>query len=102
MIQVLATYCMYSKEDILNCKLRLTSAILHNPTFHPVCFDTFDKDGSGTIDEVPAALLWGFGLFLITLFWCMQEEFMKLCAAVNNANPMFPGNFARAMGEFDK
>ena len=33
MIQVLAAYCMYSKEDILN-----------------FCFDTFDKDGSGTIE----------------------------------------------------
>merc|ERR1711865_142503 len=56
MMQVLATYCMYSKEDIL--------------TF---CFDVFDKDGSGAIDE---------------------EEFMTLCKAVNNSNPMFPGNFS--------
>ena len=64
MIQVLSTYCMYSKEDILN-----------------FCFDTFDKDGSGTIDE---------------------EEFMNLCKAVNNANPMFPGNFMRALSEFDR
>lgn len=64
MMQVLATYCMYSKEDIL--------------TF---CFDVFDKDGSGAIDE---------------------EEFMTLCKAVNNSNPMFPGNFSVAMREFDQ
>jgi len=33
-IQVLSTYCMYSKDDILS-----------------FCFQTFDKDGSGQIDE---------------------------------------------------
>ena len=33
-IQVLTTYCMYSRDDILR-----------------FCFDTFDKDGSGAIDE---------------------------------------------------
>merc|ERR1711865_1035183 len=64
MMQVLATYCMYSKEDILS-----------------FCFDCFDKDGSGAIDE---------------------EEFMTLCKAVNNSNPMFPGNFSVAMREFDQ
>lgn len=34
LMQVLATYCMYSKEDILS-----------------FCFDCFDKDNSGAIDE---------------------------------------------------
>lgn len=33
-IRVCVTYCMYTKEDILR-----------------FCFETFDKDGSGTIDE---------------------------------------------------
>jgi len=33
-IQVLSTYCMYSKDDVLS-----------------FCFRTFDKDGSGNIDE---------------------------------------------------
>jgi len=45
------------------------------------CFETFDKDGSGAIDE---------------------KEFMELCRTVNNANPMFPGNFTRALEEFDR
>eukprot|EP00948_MAST-09A_sp_MAST-9A-sp1_P000891 g891.t1 len=33
-VQVLATYCMYGRDEILK-----------------FCFETFDKDGSGTIDE---------------------------------------------------
>ena len=36
------------------------------------CFDTFDVDGSGTIDE---------------------KEFIRLCDFVNNGSPIFPGNF---------
>ena len=43
-------------------------------------FDVFDKDGSGTIDE---------------------KEFIVLCNTVNNAAPLFPGNFAEAIGQFD-
>ena len=43
-------------------------------------YECFDKDGSGTIDE---------------------EEFMLLAKTVNNAAPMFPGNFATALTEFD-
>ena len=46
----------------------------------PVCFDFFDVDGSGTIDE---------------------KEFIELCKTVNNAAPMFPGNFANAIEMFD-
>lgn len=33
-VQVLSTYCMYGKDEILR-----------------FCFETFDKDGSGSIDE---------------------------------------------------
>jgi len=47
----------------------------------PVCFQAFDNDASGVIDE---------------------EEFVELCATVNNMNPTYPGNFMRAMTEFDK
>ena len=43
-------------------------------------FDVFDKDGSGTIDE---------------------KEFIHLCNTVNNAAPLFPGNFAEAISQFD-
>ena len=43
-------------------------------------FDTYDADGSGAIDE---------------------EEFMVLCTSVNAAAPSFPGNFQRALEEFD-
>ena len=44
-------------------------------------FDSFDADGSGSIDE---------------------EEFMELAKGVNDASPMFPGNFATALEEFDQ
>jgi len=62
-VQVLATYCMYTKEDVLK-----------------FCFDLFDVDGSGTIDE---------------------KEFVELVKCVNNASPMFPGNFGTAIQMFD-
>lgn len=44
-------------------------------------FQAFDRDGSGVIDE---------------------DEFIELCATINNMNPTYPGNFKRAMEEFDK
>ena len=43
-------------------------------------FQTFDKDSSGTLDE---------------------EEFMDLARTVNNADPLFPGNFKNALERFD-
>eukprot|EP00753_Platysulcus_tardus_P013438 PLAT3679.17.p1 GENE.PLAT3679.17~~PLAT3679.17.p1 ORF type:complete len:441 (+),score=146.00 PLAT3679.17:55-1323(+) len=63
-VQIVANYCMYTKDDVLK-----------------FAFETFDKDKSGTIDE---------------------NEFMVLANTVNNASPMFPGNFARALEEFDR
>jgi Ca2+-binding EF-hand superfamily protein len=44
-------------------------------------FDSFDEDNSGNIDE---------------------EEFMELAKGVNDASPMFPGNFQTALEEFDQ
>ena len=44
------------------------------------CFDLFDVDGSNTIDE---------------------KEFVELVKCVNNASPMFPGNFGTAIQMFD-
>lgn len=44
------------------------------------CFRCFDHDDSGTIDE---------------------KEFCELCKVVNNAAPLFPGNFQKALDEFD-
>ena len=62
-VAVMCTYCMYTQADILK-----------------FAFETFDKDGSGSIDE---------------------EEFMDLCKTINAMNPTFPGNFGRALQEFD-
>ena len=45
-----------------------------------MCFECFDADKSGNIDE---------------------EEFMSLTQSINNADPTFPGNFKRALEEFD-
>ena len=45
------------------------------------CFQTFDKDASGQIDE---------------------DEFLDLARTVNNAEPLFPGNFKTALQQFDE
>jgi Ca2+-binding EF-hand superfamily protein len=62
-VRVMATYCMFTKDEILR-----------------FCFDCFDVDKSGTIDE---------------------KEFVELCKCINNASPAFPGNFKKALEEFD-
>lgn len=86
-IQLIATYCLFNREDMLMCAwgmaVKAASAAwgLHRIWLCAVCFQAFDKDASGVIDE---------------------EEFVELCATVNNMNPTYPGNFMRAMTEFDK
>jgi len=62
-VQVCATYCIYSQTDILK-----------------FCFDCFDRDSSGYIDE---------------------DEFRLLCQSIHNNNPVFPGNFSNALNTFD-
>jgi len=62
-VHVLATYCMFTKDEILR-----------------FCFECFDVDRSGSIDE---------------------KEFVELCKSINNAAPSFPNNFRRALEEFD-
>lgn len=62
-VAVCGNFCCWSKEEILR-----------------FCFDSFDLDHGGTLDE---------------------EEFMELANAVTKNDPTFPGNFNRALTEFD-
>lgn len=62
-IQVLTSYCIYSKTDVLR-----------------FAFDIFDVDGSGALDE---------------------NEFTQMMCAINANNPVFPGNFKKALEQFD-
>ena len=56
-------YCMFTREELLK-----------------FAYDSFDIDGSGSIDE---------------------DEFRRLCTVVNDGKPTFPGNFDRAIKSFD-
>ena len=63
-IKVCSTYCVYSRKDLLK-----------------FCFECFDTDSSGFIDE---------------------NEYKRMCNSVNNGLPSFPGNFLNALEMFDK
>ena len=62
-VKLCGTYCMFSQKDILR-----------------FCFDCFDSDSSGFIDE---------------------DEYKLLCKSINNSSPTFPGNFNNALEMFD-
>jgi Ca2+-binding EF-hand superfamily protein len=62
-MSVIAMYCMFTKNEILQ-----------------FCFDCFDLDKSGAIDE---------------------REFINLCRAINGIAPSFPANFKKALEDFD-
>jgi len=62
-VRVCSTWCLFTKKDMLK-----------------FCFDCFDADASGFIDE---------------------NEFKVLCSAVNKGSPMFPGNFDAALHMLD-
>ena len=71
-----------------------------------VSFDMFDVDGSGTLDEVrlrPRHALTHTPSLRATahVLSPSQKEFVELCRVVNNASPLFPGNFATALELFD-
>ena len=61
-VHVCATYCMYSQDDILDCELLALPCRCCGREKVPVaneglcvcavCFNTFDVDSSGTLDEV--------------------------------------------------
>ena len=82
-VRVTCTYSMFTKEEILRCKCHAKHGFkLRNVTARriSVCFRSFDKDDSGSIDE---------------------KEYMALARTVNNAAPMFPANFQVALQQFD-
>ncbi|CAM9472967.1 unnamed protein product, partial [Discosporangium mesarthrocarpum] len=62
------------------CHILMTYCVYSRDDILRFLFSRYDTDGSGAIDE---------------------HEFVKLAKDVNNAAPMFPGNFAKALTEFD-
>ena len=62
-VSICGSFCMWNRGEILK-----------------FCFDTFDADGGGTIDE---------------------QEFEALAKTISHKDPTFPGNFQKALEEFD-
>ncbi|KAG5176268.1 hypothetical protein JKP88DRAFT_171360 [Tribonema minus] len=67
-------------DEFLLLMIILKYCLFNKEQILAFCFRMYDTDGSGSIDE---------------------QEFMDLLHTVNNASPIFPGNFQRALDEFD-
>lgn len=84
-VRVLATYCMFTKDEILR-----------------FCFECYDVDGSGTIDEKEFVELCKYVAFRFFRLFCFVVYLMdNSCRTVNNASPAYPANFKKALEEFD-
>ncbi len=70
-----------------------------------VCFNVFDKDRSGYLDEVRCWSVHHLARSRRTLatffMYFAQQEVIDLCNTVSGGNPMFPGNYVQAMQQFD-
>ncbi|CAM9575617.1 unnamed protein product, partial [Hapterophycus canaliculatus] len=62
------------------CRILMTYCVFSKEEILLFLFRQYDTDDSGAIDE---------------------REFRELAKTVNNASPMFPGNFAKALLDFD-
>eukprot|EP00752_Nemacystus_decipiens_P005390 g4886.t1 len=62
------------------CRILMTYCVFSKEEILLFLFRQYDTDNSGAIDE---------------------REFRELAKTVNNASPMFPGNFAKALLDFD-
>ncbi|CAN0135756.1 unnamed protein product, partial [Scytosiphon promiscuus] len=62
------------------CRILMTYCVFSKEEILHFLFRQYDTDDSGAIDE---------------------REFRELAKTVNNASPMFPGNFAKALLDFD-
>ncbi|CAN0314319.1 unnamed protein product [Ectocarpus sp. 6 AP-2014] len=62
------------------CRILMTYCVFSKEDILLFLFRQYDTDNSGAIDE---------------------REFRELAKTVNNASPMFPGNFAKALLDFD-
>ena len=89
-VQIVATFCTYSRAEILQCtysicssyqvnagpqlNLQVVSSLLAcSPSLLPVTFNAYDVDGNGRLD---------------------REEIQGLCHTVCNKDPLFPGGLA--------
>ncbi len=79
-VQIVATFCTYSRAEILQCTYSLcqqlpskrgsSSLRVCSPSLLPVTFNAYDVDGNGRLD---------------------REEIQGLCHTVCNKDPLFPG-----------